>query len=242
MSTKCAQCPLRNLGLFKDFTSEEIQFMERFKVGELQIDPGTPILMQGSKSPQLFTVLRGQGLRHRTLSDGRRQVINFVMPGDFLGLQGTILDEMGHSVEATTPMTLCVFKRDEIWSLFKHHPNRSYDLIWIASTEEHFLGDALATIGQRAAVERIAWAIVRVFQRAQALGLERNNAVRFPYRQQDLADALGLSLVHTNKTLARLRDLQLASWVDGVIRVNKLEELAEIAAIELEALPERPLL
>lgn len=60
--------------------------MEHFKMGELVVDPGATILMEGSNSPQLYTVLRGQGVRYKTLPNGRRQVINFLFPGDFTGL------------------------------------------------------------------------------------------------------------------------------------------------------------
>lgn len=66
--------------------------MQRFKVGELVVDAGTPILLEGSNSPQLFTALRGMGLRYRHLTNGERQEINFVFPGNFLGLQAGLMD------------------------------------------------------------------------------------------------------------------------------------------------------
>jgi CRP-like cAMP-binding protein len=81
-----------------------------------------------------------------------------------------------------------------------------------------------------------------VFLRGRALGLVRNGVMPLPFRQQDLADALGLSLVHTNKTLAVLRDRQLAAWSDGELQVNNLEALADIAETDTEKLPARPIL
>ncbi|KKL99923.1 hypothetical protein LCGC14_1809610, partial [marine sediment metagenome] len=104
------------------------------------------------------------------------------------------------------------------------------------------LDDALTTVGQRSAIERIAWAFVKIHSRAEALGLLHRNALSFPFRQQDLADALGLSLVHTNKTLAKLRERQLASWSEGELRVMNREELARIAEIEVEQPRKRPLM
>jgi len=216
--------------------------MQRFKVGELTIDPGTPLLMEGSNSPQLFTALRGLGLRYKTLPNGRRQVLNFVFPGDFIGLQAGVMGEMKHSVEATTHMTLCVFDRSELWNLFKIKPERGFDLTWLAAVEEHVMGEAVATIGQRTALEAVAWALLRVFRRGQTLDLVRNFSMALPFRQQDLADSLGLSLVHTNKTLGKLRDRQVASWTDGTLQVNDLKALADIAQDTLENLPKRPLI
>ncbi len=242
MSTKCSNCPLRRKDLFIPMSQDDVAFMDKFKVGELVIDPGTPILMEGSNSPQLYTALHGMGLRHKTLQNGQRQVLNFVFPGDFIGLQAGILGEMGHSVDATTRMTLCVFDRSEFWNFFKHHPERAFDLTWLAAMEEHFLGDALATVGQRTALQAISWALLRLFQRADALGLAQNGVVRFPFRQRDLADALGLSLVHTNKTLRQLRERQLAHWVNGALTISDLEALAEQAEITLEDPAQRPLI
>lgn len=206
------------------------------------VDAGTPVLMEGSNTPQLYTALRGMGLRHKTLPNGERQVINFIFPGDFIGLQAGIMGEMHHSIEATTAMTLCVFDRKEFFNFFKSNPTRGFDITWLAAVEEHFLGDTLATVGQRDAMEAIAWALFKLFQRGQALSLVRQARMPLPFRQQDLADALGLSLVHTNKTLAKLRDRQLAAWSNGVLQINDLEKLAKVAQTEYAPLPVRPFL
>ena len=238
----CQRCPLRKRECFVPFTEDELAFMERFKAGELVVEAGTTILMEGSNAPQLFTVLYGMGTRHKTLENGRRQVINFLFPGDLIGLQAGIMGEMKHSVEATTSMKLCVFKRDQLWEVFRVQPARAYDLTWIAAVEEHFLGETIASLGQRDAMERIAWALLRMYQRLTALGLGKDGIVPLPFRQQDLADALGLSVVHTNKTLARLRADRVVSWAGGELRVHDLARLAETAVAEPESLEQRPLM
>ncbi len=216
--------------------------MQRFKVGELIVDAGAPILMEKSNSPQLFTALHGMGLRYKFLENGKRQVVNMIFPGDFIGLQAGIMGEMGHSVEATTKMTLCVFDRSAIWNFFKDNPERAFSITWLAAVEEHFLGDALATVGQRDALQSVSWALLKLFLRGKALGMVHNSQMPLPYRQQDLADALGLSLVHTNKTLAALKGRQLAHWSDGVLSIPDIEALAEIAMLDDISTDKRPLL
>lgn len=216
--------------------------MSKFKSGELIVEPGTTILMEGSNSPQLFTVLEGMGTRYKTLENGRRQVINFLFPGDFSGLQAGLMGEMMHSEESTTAMRLCVFKRKDLWELFRSYPERAYDLTWIAAMEEHFLGETIASLGQRDAHQRVAWALVRIFERLRAVGLEQCHSVPLAFRQQDLADALGLSLVHTNKTLKSLRDRGLASWAKGELYIEQLGPLADMALIDLERPMRRPIM
>lgn len=238
----CQKCPLRKQPLFVPFTDEDIAFMERFKTGELTVAAGTTILMEGSNSPQLYTVFSGLGVRYKTLENGQRQVINFLFPGDFAGLQAGVMGEMKHTVEATTEMMLCVFRREDLWLLFRSQPSRAYDLTWLAAVEEHFLGETIASIGQRSGIQRMAWALLRVYQRLRSVGLGRDGSVPLPFRQQDLADALGLSLVHTNKVLARLRESQLLTWRDGRLTITDTEALAKLAVTETERPEPRPLL
>ncbi|KZY00005.1 MULTISPECIES: Crp/Fnr family transcriptional regulator [unclassified Sulfitobacter] len=242
MTTQCRYCPLRRKRAFLNLSREEIEFMQRFKTGELTTEPGATILMEGSSTPQLFTVLSGMGIRDKKLMNGQRQVINFVFPGDFLGLQAGLLGEMSHSVEARTHMRLCVFDRSEVWSLFRNHPSRAFDITWLAAVEEHFLGETLATIGQRTALQSVAWAMVKLFLRGRSLGMVTNNHMSLPFTQRDMADALGLSLVHTNKTLSKLKELQLASWADKRLQINDLDELAKVALTTVEEVTPRPLL
>lgn len=241
MPTPCDKCPLRRCEYFLPMTDDELAFMLRFKSGELTVDAGTTVLMEGSNSPQVFTVLSGMGKRYKTLEDGSRQVINFLFPGDFVGLQAGIMGEMKHSVEASSPMVLCVFNRSDLWSMFKAQPERAYDLTWIAAVEEHFLGETLTALGQRTAGQRIAWALLRIHHRLRAVGLEKAGAVPLAFRQQDLADALGLSLVHTNKTLMHLRKIGLARWSTGELVIEDRARLADYAGSAPEPLEKRPL-
>jgi CRP-like cAMP-binding protein len=139
-------------------------------------------------------------------------------------------------------MRLCVFSRADLWNLFKAHAARAYDLTWIAAVEEHFLGETIASLGQRDALGRVAWALLRIHQRLTAVDAGDEHGVPMPYRQQDLADALGLSLVHTNKTLASLRESQVASWMRGVLSIANMPRLAELAGEDLSPPERRPIL
>jgi CRP-like cAMP-binding protein len=240
--TDCADCPLRSRDLFEPLSEAELRFTRGFKVGERTLEKGTPLLMEGSSTPQLFTALSGMGIRYKLLPDGRRQAVNFVLPGDFIGLQAGVMGEMSHSVDATTAMTLCVFDRAALWRLFENHPQRAYDLVWLASLEEHFLGSAVTALGQMSAEEKICWGLTRFFDRCEALGLVSNERCPFPYRQQDLADALGLSVVHTNKTLKRLRERQVLSCQNAELTILDREKARELGLADRQAVLARPLI
>lgn len=242
MTTDCANCPLRRRPAFQPFSDAELAFMRRFKAGELTVGPRTTVLLQAAASPQIFTALKGWGVRYTLLPDGGRQVINFVMPGDLVGLQAGLLGEMQHSVDSLTDMTLCVFARADLWELFRNSPSRAYDITWLAAREEHFLGDMLATVGRRSGLERVAWGLATLFRRARQRQLTQDDRMPMPFRQQDLADAFGLSLVHTNKTLSQLRARGLVSIGGGVLTIRDLPALEAIAKMEPETMAPRPLI
>ncbi|NJO22854.1 MAG: Crp/Fnr family transcriptional regulator [Sphingomonadales bacterium] len=153
--TPCDKCPIRKLDGFRRFTPEELAFMMDFKSGELVVEPGTTILSEGSDGPHLYTVLSGWVFKYKTLEDGRRQVTNFGLPGDLIGLQASMFEAMTHSVEALTDVTLCILPRAKIWPLYKNFEGLAFDVTWLAAHEEVMLTDYLATVGQRNSAERV---------------------------------------------------------------------------------------
>ena len=147
----CEQCPLRAMPSFRPFTSEELKFVSSFKSGELVAETGSSILMEGAHSAHLYTVLSGWAFRYKTLVDGRRQILNYLLPGDLVGLQGSVIGEMDHSVEALSPLVLCVFQRDRLDELFRNHPGLGFDVTWLAAREERMLDEHLLSLGVAAA-------------------------------------------------------------------------------------------
>lgn len=212
-----------------------------FREGDVELEPGRFLFHEGDALENFYTVLSGQGARYKTLENGDRQLVNFVFPGDLVGLAGTVTGAATSAMQAASPMRLCRFRKSRLPELFTQQPDRAYALTWIAAVEEHFLGETIATLGQRNATERLAWAILKVHQRLSVVGLcDDLGTVPFPYRQSDLADALGLSLVHTNKMLAKLRPL--AGLADGRLRVNDEKALIKLALSSGAGPIQRPLL
>jgi CRP/FNR family transcriptional regulator, anaerobic regulatory protein len=242
MATDCLDCPLRCRPLFVPMTTEEITFMRQFKAGERTIPPGADVVTQGQTSTALYTVLSGMAVRSIHLPEGQRQVISFTFPGDLIGLQSGLMGEARHSVTAVTDMVLCHFPRNRVWELFQNQPARAYDLTWIAAVEEHFLGETVATLGQRDATERVAWALVRIWRRLVALGMETGGSVPFPFRQHDLADALGLSVVHTNRVLGQLRRAGLAVISSRRLNMQDHRRLSALAQLDMDRDDVRPIL
>src|SRR6266705_5668720 len=138
-SVQCEACPFRTNPTFRDFSPPELEFISAFKSGELNAEVGTTLFLEDTNSPHLYTVLSGWAFRYKMLPDGRRQILNFALPGDFLGLQGSMFDKMEHSVEALNDLTLCIFPREKVSTLFSRYPGLAFDVTWLCAREERIL-------------------------------------------------------------------------------------------------------
>ena len=231
----CSACRLRQTDAFSAVKPAELAFVEAFRSATSQISAGGTIIYEQKPSGKLFTLYSGWAFRYKTLSDGRRQILNFLLPGDFIGLQQEFADSAMHGIEAVTDVALCVFPRNGLWDLFRQYPSLGYDITWLSAREEGFVDDILLTAGRRNATERVAMLLMHLYRRLARIGLERKDAdgmgssIDFPINQQHIADNLGLSLVHTNKTLRRLQRLGLHEIKDGRLRLLNTKALARIA-------------
>lgn len=227
----CLNCPLRALPAVAASTAEEVRTIESLRESQSRLRAGATVLREGQRDGRLATLFSGWAFRYKTLRDGRRQILNFLLPGDFIGLQQKMADESPHGVEAITDVVLCTFPRDAAWELHRRLPTLGYDVTWLAAHEESIVDENLVSVGRRTAAERIAMLLIRLYKRAAALQPAQDDGkVQFPITQQHIADALGLSLVHTNKTLRRLHKLGLHRIVDGhlvLMDPGALERVAE---------------
>ncbi len=239
-TVRCVDCGLRKLPVFKPLKPHEIAFIDKMKQRDDVLEAGATIIAPGADSAELYTLYGGWAFRYKMMSDGRRQILHFIMPGDLIGLQAAMFDAADHGVEALTRVHLCVLPRREVWSVYREMPHLAFDVTWLGAREENLVDDSLLSAGRRTADERVAALLIGLYKRARALGLVEGASVHLPLTQQHIADALGLSLVHTNKTLAKLRRYGLFARNGGrftMLNVHALQRLAEYADREMALRP-----
>ena len=228
--TACRDCPLRSLKLFQGATGDELELVQSLKRRERRLEAGESLIHEGQTDAPLYTLLQGWAFRYKTLSDGRRQILSFLLAGDFIGVQQRMGDAAAHGVEALTDALFCVFQRDALWELHRRSPVMGFNVTWLTAHEESMVDDTLLSVGRRSAEERIASMLILLFKRAAAMRTDAGaGGVAFPLTQQHIADGLGLSLVHTNKTLRRLRRLGLHDIQNGRLRLLNPKALERIA-------------
>lgn len=245
LARHCTDCPLRSKPCFTPVSAEELQFIDGLKQAELGFEAGSRLIAEGDTDAPLYTLLSGWAFRFKTLPDGRRQILSLLLPGDFIGLQQRMQATACHGVTALTPVRVCVFPRDALWKLHRTLPSLGYDVTWIAARHESLVDDNLLSVGRRTAGERIAAWLLELTLRAAAVDEQvYTDGLPFPLTQVHVADALGLSLVHTNRHLRALTRAGLLVWQSG----NRLwlpdpQALARVAKVRWPLVVEpRPLI
>ncbi|MDT8999491.1 Crp/Fnr family transcriptional regulator [Paucibacter sp. APW11] len=241
--TACRNCPLRALPLFIEPSGEELALVQSLKRRERRLAAGEALIHEGQTDAPLYTLLQGWAFRYKTLSDGRRQILSFLLAGDFIGVQQKMGDAAAHGVETLTDAQFCVFHRDALWELHRQSPMMGFNITWLTAHEESMVDDTLLSVGRRSAEERIASLLILLFKRAAALQPDAGaDGIAFPLTQQHIADGLGLSLVHTNKTLRKLERRGLHQISNGRLYLRDLKSMARLADLYGDGRPApRPL-
>jgi CRP-like cAMP-binding protein len=241
--TPCIECPVRRLALFEPVAAVQLEAMQAHRLEQREYPAGTLIYSQDSRLDESFTLFQGWVILHRTLSDGRRQVLRFALPGDFIGFQPDPDGPILHSAQALTTVRVCAFKRDALMDMFRQHPMLAIQMAWITSRDEAIAHDHLTSLGRRPAKERIAQLFLELHHRLGARGpVDERAGIPVPLKQEHIADALGLTTIHVNRTLRALREAGLAVLRGGMLRIQNRPALVEMTGFRADSFSRRPLL
>ena len=195
---------LANLQNYATLTATERQAVEGLTAQRKSFPTGAELFAEGETSGECRMLLQGQAFRHKTLADGRRQIMCYHVPGDFLDFQRLFLG-LDYSVTALTACELALIPRANLAAVMDAHPRVAQALWRITLVESAVFREWMVGMGRRTAYARIAHLLCEVVTRMGAAGLMHGDRCRFAATQTHLADSLGLSVVHTNRVLQALR-------------------------------------
>jgi CRP-like cAMP-binding protein len=171
----------------------------------LTVSRGTDISKQGDRPDYVHVMLRGWAARYKTLAGGSRQIVDFVIPGDFCDLHVTLLREMDHGIVALTPCAVARINHTRIDALTSENSRIVRAMWWSALVDQAVLREWVLNVGRRDAFGRVGHLLCEPHFRMLRVGLVEADCLSFPITQEELADATGLTAVHVNRTLQRLR-------------------------------------
>ena len=200
---------------FTAFSEEDRRRLDELASGrQRRHDAREDIIREGEHSPDLHLVLSGLACRYKLLPDGGRQIVAFLVPGDLCDAEIFILKQMDHSIAAIGPTTTVPIPGGVMRDLLLHRPGIALALWWGTLTDEGVLRARIVDLGRRDARQRIAHIIYELLVRYRMVGAVEDDSFEWPVTQADLADATGLTTVHVNRTLQRLREEGLIA-LDG---------------------------
>jgi CRP-like cAMP-binding protein len=221
---------------FVDLTLPDLQDLRGVIETELAVTKRRDLVLDGYEFCKLCFVKDGFAARYKLLRNGKRQIVNFLLPGDIVGLPGSFLDRAVNSVIAVSDMTLQICSLEAFAGLCYRRPKFGLVLSWLAAQEAAYYAEHIIDVGRRTPIERLAHLLLEIHSRLALVGNAEEFAFGMPFTQEMMSDALGLSVPHLNRMLAKLK-------AEGLISVSERRvEFTDLRGVRLLAQfqPPRP--
>ncbi len=211
---------------------------ERRRLDELLTYPtrtyarGEEIIAEGDKVRDIHLVLTGLAARSKTLRDGDRQIMAFLIPGDLCDVEVFVLEAMDHSITAVGDTTCVLIPAKIVEDLLTEGSKLTKAMWWSTMTDSAILREWIVDHGSRDARERIAHLCYEMLIRYRIVAETTDDSFPFPITQEDLADATGMTPMHVNRTLQGLRSEGLIELRGKVLTVLDPKRLKKVAQYE----------
>lgn len=191
-----------------------------------KVEARTDLISEGEKPSDVHLILDGFACRYKILADGKRHIMAYLVPGDFCDLHVSVLNEMDHNLGTLSPCSVVDIPRPQVLELLERPAVAR--AMWIAAVvDEATLREWLVNIGSRPAEERVGHLLCELLLRLRAVGFADGDSFELPITQGDLADTMGLSDVHMNRVIQRLRKAKLISLKNKILVILDYARLAE---------------
>ena len=190
------------------------------------------LIREGDKPGPVHVMLEGWACRYKLLPDGGRQIVAFLIPGDFCDMHVAVLDHMDHSMATLTPARVAMIPRQQMEVLIDSRPMITQAFWRTQLVDEGVLRAWIVSMGRRDAAERVAHLMCELFLRLSVVGLTDGTSCALPLTQIVIADALGLTPVHVNRVLRSLREAGAMEIERGQLLINDTARLAQIAGFD----------
>lgn len=223
---------VRRLSTLADLDAEDVSRIEELCKDTRQVARKDHIKKEGDRPEYVHVMISGWAARYKTLRNGSRQIVDFVIPGDFCDLHVTLLAEMDHGIVALSPCRVARIDQREIAELTSENSRIVRAMWWSTLVDQAILREWVLNVGRRDAYERLAHLLCEMHCRMKRVGLVKNDRLSLPVTQEELADATGLTSVHVNRTLQRLRSEKLVAVGHGTLTVLDVAALEKAAGFD----------
>jgi len=194
-----------------------------------EFDAGRYLVREGGATPVSSLILSGLAFRHKLTADGDRQIVSVHVPGDFVDLEGSLLNVADHNVQALTRLEIATVPVQAVIGLIDTHP-RIGRAMWIDTlVDASIYREWVLNVGRRPARQRIGHLLCEFARKLELAGLGTTTGYQFPMTQEQLADAVGLTPVHVNRMLKQMEADGLIERHRRFIAIPNWERLREMS-------------
>lgn len=223
---------IRKLSAFVALSEAELAVLARLHRRRRTFVAGRDIVHQGQSEQTAYILSTGWVCSYKIQADGTRQIVDFQVPGDFLGLRSVLLRTSDHSFEPVVDIEAAEVLTKDLLDAFAETPRLATAILWAASRDEAMVVEHLVGIGRRDADARMVHFLLELGSRLMLVGLGSKAGFECPLTQYHLADALGLSAVHVNRVLRQLRETGLMTFREGHVTFHDLDRLVDLAEFD----------
>ena len=211
---------------------EERDVVLHLAAREVEFKTGDDIVAEGSRPNVSSLIITGIAARYDVLSDGGRQFSALHVPGDFVDLHSFPLKQMPDGVVALSPTRIAHVPHQRLRQITETQPHLSR-LLWLLTLIDAAIHRKwIVSMGRRSAQARLAHLLCELFARLEVVGSTEGRSFHLPLTQAILADVLGLSIVHVNRVLQRLRKDGLVTWRDDLVTIEDWPQLSALAEFD----------
>lgn len=232
MNAPPATALIRKLSAFVALSDAELDVLDRLQQRRQTFPAGADLVQQGQSRQRAFVLLSGWVCSYKIQMDGTRHIVDFQIPGDFLGLRSVLLRTSDHSFEPVVESEVAEVLAGELVQTLAETPRLAAAILWAASRDEAMVVEHLVGVGRRDADARIAHFLLELGSRLALVGKGSPAGYDCPLTQYHLADALGLSAIHVNRILRHLREKGLVTFRDGRVRFDDHDGLVKLAGFD----------
>lgn len=220
------------LGCFCDLSADDSAALKRLSIRTRQAHAGTDLIQQGDRPDNVFLLIEGWACRYKVLPDGKRHIMAYLIPGDLCDINIFILKEMDHNIGLLSDSVVATIAKREMLELIGEHPRVAQALLWATLVDEAVLREWLVNIGQRDAYSRVAHLFCEMWLRMFQVGLANEGEIHLPLTQEQIGDTMGLTKVHVNRVIQRMRSEGLISISGKILTIHDMRELKKIAGFD----------
>jgi CRP-like cAMP-binding protein len=215
-----------------ELSEEEERALSATIVGTEEVPAKHVVLKRGEPLDRSVLLIAGMMCRYKDLRNGKRQISALHVPGDFLDLHGLTLKRLDHDVMALGPSVVAYAAHSRLKEITEQYPHLTR-LLWFSTNLDAAIHrEWELSLGQRSGVARAAHLLCELYHRLEMVGEVSDASYTFPVNQSEMGECLGLTPVHTNRVLKELRERGLATFRNGMVRIDDLRQLEMLAEFD----------